>query len=601
MAPSTHSSPTTDPFAAIYKARPGELPSSLSIDSYHIKRAEHAKATDPSADLSPPSTPTQKSAQLDLKQRQNVFSPSLAGERDRGVRKRMLSNPESLLLASPSIASSSAPSMPSTSKSMAVEVDDTMIRDTQEEEGDPEENNGRFRGEPTQSDPFAAPFSTPPRRGGIFFSPPRSLDTLTAKRTRSEDLTRTIHRVRPKDETETMLSADSHLRFSSAFSRAVIRGDMCLDLDNQELHTIPDLTKLLEEQKAVVGRMQDKAKVTAMIEKLVNPGGMSGGGGARQPITRAKSAPLVSFSPHATASLFLSNNQLTSSAFAQLGRICYFQGLQNLSLRSNQLTELPSEIGNLRSLRVLNLAYNRLEFLPASILQLVDCKLFLNGNPWLKPPSSSVPPLVAASVAPNMIMAADDRQFRWFSQSRGVFYFAPPARTLVPVDDKLPSPLPSLLEACIRKMCITKDLEGEEESLIGDDDGLQHDLFRPSSPTHDSHTPRHQAPDPAALLPVQLQKILADPGAYFYRCDLCISRLALKPGALPQTRPHPRHAFQFRAIDQHAGLVPLNQSQPADPHPNTPNQKIELDHNNLIPIRWNICSLNCCHEHLINI
>ncbi|WAQ84799.1 hypothetical protein PtA15_5A372 [Puccinia triticina] len=159
-----------------------------------------------------------------------------------------------------------------------------------------------------------------------------------------------------------------------------------------------------------------------------------------------------------------------------------------------------------------------------------------------------------------MMMTADDRQFQWFSQSRGVFYLSPPARTLVPVDDKLPSPLPSLLKTCIRKMCITKDLEGEEESLIGDDDGLQHAHFsRSSSPTHDSHTPRHQAPDPAALLPVQLQKILADPGAYFYRCDLCISRLALKPGALPQTRPHPRHAFQFRAIDQHAGLVPLNE------------------------------------------
>ncbi|WAR61911.1 hypothetical protein PtB15_14B1 [Puccinia triticina] len=175
----------------------------------------------------------------------------------------------------------------------------------------------------------------------------------------------------------------------------------------------------------------------------------------------------------------------------------------NLSLRLNQITELPSEIGNLRSLRVFKLAYNRLD-----------------------------PPLVATSFIPNMMIMADDRQFQWFSQSRGVCYFAPPARTLVPVDDKLPSPLPSLLKTCIRKM--------------------------PSLPTHDSHTPRHQAPDPAALLPVQLQKILADPGAYSYCCDLCISRWALKPGALPQTQPHPRHAFQFRAINQHAGLVPLN-------------------------------------------
>ncbi|WAQ92641.1 hypothetical protein PtA15_17A123 [Puccinia triticina] len=230
-----------------------------------------------------------------------------------------------------------------------------------------------------------------------------------------------------------MLSADSHLRFLSAFLRVVNRGNMCLDLD----------------------------------------------------------------------------------AFAQLGRICYFQGLQNLSLRSNQLTKLPSEIGNLQILRVLKLAYNRLD-----------------------------PPLVATFFVPNMMMTADNRQFQWFLQSRGVFYFALPARTLVPVNNKLTSPLPSLLETCIWKMCIIKDLKGKEESLIGDNDGLQHPLLQ-------------AAPDPAALLPVQLQKILADPGAYFYCYDLCISRLALKPGALPQTRPHPRHAFQF--IDQHAGLVPLNE------------------------------------------
>ncbi|OAV98750.1 hypothetical protein PTTG_25491 [Puccinia triticina 1-1 BBBD Race 1] len=74
-----------------------------------------------------------------------------------------------------------------------------------------------------------------------------------------------------------------------------------------------------------------------------------------------------------------------SSAFLRVvnpGDMCL-----DLDLRSNQLTKLASKIGNLRSLRVLKLAYNRLEFLPASILQLVNCKLFLNGNPWLKPPS----------------------------------------------------------------------------------------------------------------------------------------------------------------------------------------------------------------------
>jgi hypothetical protein len=367
----------------------------------------------------------------------------------------------------------------------------------------------------------------------------------------------------------------------------------------QDLHTIPDLEKLVEEQKTVVGHLQDKVKVTALIEKMVNPSGTSQSGEARQSLTRVKSAPLVSFAPRSTASLFLSNNQLTSSPFGQLDRICYFQGLEILSLRSNRLTEIPEEIGKLKNLKVLNLAYNQLEFLPSSILKLTNCKLLLNGNPWLKPPlplDSSSPPKTTSG---NRTV----QQFRWLSESQGVFYFSPPAKILVPIDDSLPAPLPSLLETCIRKMCITKDLRGEDETLIGqddDDDDLDHDHLRPASSSTEFPHPSSDT----ALLPARIQKIIKHPASYFFRCDLCTTKLVLKPGALPhppsttKTSAHPRYAFQFRTLSL-LGLLPFPQPQ-SQPEPHTLDQKIELDHNNSIPIRWNTCSLNCCIEHLIN-
>ncbi|KAA1120533.1 hypothetical protein PGTUg99_012198 [Puccinia graminis f. sp. tritici] len=606
QAPSTHSNVVTDPFSAIYKARPGELPTSLSIESYHNKRVEQQEALldQQSADHSSlASKTTEKSDHSSSNRLQNVFCPSLAGERDRGVRKRMLSNPESLLPPPPMNTSGSIrPSSKLSASTVVHDPDDVNItKDTQEEVDS--KKKFQFPAETANPNAFESSFHTPPRRCGIFFSPPRSLDTLTSKRTRSENFTRSAHRLQPsEEETEATLRSESHHRFSSAFSRAIIRGDICLDLDSQDLHTIPDLEKLVEEQKTVVGHLQDKVKVMALIEKMVNPSGTSESGGVRQSLTRVKSAPSVSFAPRSTASLFLSNNQLTSSPFGQLDRICYFQGLEQLSLRSNRLTEIPEAIGKLKNLKVLNLAHNQLEFLPSSILKLTDCKLLLNGNPWLKPPL----PLDSSSPLKTTLGNRTVQQFRWLSESQGVFYFSPPARTLVPIDDSLPAPLPSLLETCIRKICISKDLSGKAETLIGqdddddDDDDLVHDHLCPPSSSTESP---HRSTELTTLLPARIQKIIKQPASYFYRCDLCTTKLVLKPGALPhppstQTSPHPRHAFQFRTLGL-LGLLPFPQPQ-SQPQSHTPDQKIELDHNNFIPIRWNICSLNCCIEHLIN-
>ncbi|KAA1093060.1 hypothetical protein PGT21_023319 [Puccinia graminis f. sp. tritici] len=514
MNPSTYSNLVIDPFSAICKAQTGELPSSLSIKSYRHKRVGQQDALECEHSQS--------------KRAQNVFCPSLAGKRDRVVRKRVLIHQESLL-PSPSIitiGSIKPSSKPSTSTN----------QDTQEEVD--RKNEYQF---------------TPPCHCGIFLSPPRSLDTLTSELIRSENFTRSTHCLQPsKEETEAMIRSESYRRFPSAFSRAIVGGAIYLDLDNQDLRTIPDLQKLVKE-----------------------------------------------FSPCPTSCLFLSNNQLTSSPFCQLKRICYFQGLGQLSLRSNQLTEIPEQIGQLKNLKLLNFAFNKLEFLPSLILKLTDCKLLLNGNPWLRPPlplDSSSPPVTTLG---NQTV----QKFKWLSESQGFFYFSPPAKTLVPIDDSLSPPLPSLLETCIRKMCITKDLSSENETLIAHDNDhdLDHNyLYPPSSSTKSPHP----STELAAVLPDQIQKIIKHPTSYFYRCNLCTTKLVLKPGVLPhptlaQTSPYSRHAFHFRTLG-FVGLAPFPQPQPQpQPQPHTPDQKIELNHNHLIPICWNICSLKCCIEHLI--
>ncbi|EFP88423.2 uncharacterized protein PGTG_14001 [Puccinia graminis f. sp. tritici CRL 75-36-700-3] len=201
MAPS-HSNLVMDPFSANYKARPGELPSSLSIKSYRHKRVGQQDALE--------------CEHAQSKRAQNVFCPSTAGKRDRVVHKRMLSNLESLLPSPPMNTSGSI--RPSSKLPASEEVDS--------------KKKFQFPAETANPNPFESSFHTPPRRCGIFFSPPRSLDTLTSKQTRSEQFTRSAHCLQPsKGETKATLRLESYNRFSSAFSRAIIRGDISLDLE----------------------------------------------------------------------------------------------------------------------------------------------------------------------------------------------------------------------------------------------------------------------------------------------------------------------------------------------------------------------------------
>ncbi|KAH9444308.1 hypothetical protein MJO29_010015 [Puccinia striiformis f. sp. tritici] len=582
---------TTDPFSAIYKAQPGQLPSSLSSDSYHNKREQ---GTDRESQSS-----------------HNLFSPSLAGERDRVVRKRMLSNPESYLLPSPSISST-----PRTKSKLS-----TSNTTRKEEEGTQTRNKPRFRSETSNPNIIQSSFYTTPPSGpsaGIFFEPPRSLDTLLTKKTRSVLNNTPLF----LQDVEDQLRDDSHRRFSFAFSRAIMKGDTTLDLNDSQIHTIPDLAELVEEQKT--GHLKDKVKAIATIERLVvgdnphQPNTINN----RQTITRARSVPIVSFSaPTHTASLYLANNQLNSTSFAGLERICYFQGLENLSLRGNKLTEIPDEFGSqLHNLKSLNLSYNLLKFLPSSILSLKNCKLILSGNPWYNNKFQQL------MIKDRSMDEEDQEQFKWISESKGVFYISSSANTtstFLPVKDNhiqpTPPPIPSLLETCIRKLCITNSnltTEEGEETIIEQDSIDQH------------HESDPEEEEQSTNLPTRIQEIISDPISYFYRCDLCKSKLTLKPNTLTISHHHdqPRYAFQFfQENDGFIGLTPFSnhqsqsQSEP-ESHSTTHNhqsvdqngqsvdhnvihQSVVVDlnpHQNLIPIRWNICSLNCCIEHLIN-
>ena len=69
---------------------------------------------------------------------------------------------------------------------------------------------------------------------------------------------------------------------------------------------------------------------------------------------------------------------------------------------SNDLTSLPLPIDQLKALQELNLAQNKLRWLPAEMLSMRLTKLTLSGNPWLSPPPPP-PPQAGASNSENAV------------------------------------------------------------------------------------------------------------------------------------------------------------------------------------------------------
>lgn len=88
--------------------------------------------------------------------------------------------------------------------------------------------------------------------------------------------------------------------------------------------------------------------------------------------------PMYIFDETNTEELNLSNNKLTGSLPSQIGNL---KKLKILDLSNNNFTGVPAEIGHINSLEVLNLSNNNLTGLPNELGELSNLKLLdLSGN-----------------------------------------------------------------------------------------------------------------------------------------------------------------------------------------------------------------------------
>lgn len=177
-------------------------------------------------------------------------------------------------------------------------------------------------------------------------------------------------------------------------------------------------------------------------------------------MSRVCSAPAVFRPSSVDLALILSNNHLSNPA--SLMPLMAVKNLQRLSLRANQLKALPTEIGQLDQLVELNLTNNRLQYLPSSVLQLEKCTILVSGNLWLEPPT----------------------------RPHGG------GRLLSKPSFAGPSPgCSTLIEACLRQICVANDEEGGEQLKK---------MVKVDVP-----------------LPSHLLDPLHTPSEHFWRCDGC--------------------------------------------------------------------------------
>ena len=92
--------------------------------------------------------------------------------------------------------------------------------------------------------------------------------------------------------------------------------------------------------------------------------------------------PMSAFSDTKTEELNLSNNALTGALPSQVGAL---QNLKVLNLSNNNFTGVPAEIGQLSKLEVLDLSDNKLTGLPNELGNLLNLKLLdVSGNQYSK-------------------------------------------------------------------------------------------------------------------------------------------------------------------------------------------------------------------------
>lgn len=171
-----------------------------------------------------------------------------------------------------------------------------------------------------------------------------------------------------------------------------------------------------------------------------------------------------------------------------------------LSVRSNELTELPAAINRLRRLTELNASNNALRSLPYEMLDLFSCSsrikiLHLHPNPFYEPTTSddSTPPLLPVEVVSDErtwgSKTCDNpehdhpRHSEWrrrfkcrskvkFFDSHGSLVKGPAASPARPASN-----VPSLLELCVKTWANTPNMPNLDEYLNGDyPEKLQHVL-----------------------------------------------------------------------------------------------------------------------------
>ncbi|KAG6824786.1 hypothetical protein H0H92_005826 [Tricholoma furcatifolium] len=109
--------------------------------------------------------------------------------------------------------------------------------------------------------------------------------------------------------------------------------------------------------------------------------------------------------------LFLQGNQISVIPLSLL-RSGELGNLTVLSLRNNNLTRIPPEIANLKGLKELSIGQNRIQYLPAEILQLTLNSLTVFPNPFHEPPPSSDPKYLGSSTISrrNLFSTIQDRR-----------------------------------------------------------------------------------------------------------------------------------------------------------------------------------------------
>ncbi|KAJ4472221.1 hypothetical protein J3R30DRAFT_3523946 [Lentinula aciculospora] len=140
--------------------------------------------------------------------------------------------------------------------------------------------------------------------------------------------------------------------------------------------------------------------------------------------------------PREHMTLLLADNCLSHLPF----RLFHLSRLTVLSLRANNLTVLPPEICLLTSLKELNVANNKLNYVPAEMMQMKLSRLSVQPNPFLPVPPSETPFRRTLS------------RSRTASKSHSSLAMPKPVS---PIKTLFPHGVPSLFELCLRASTTT--------------------------------------------------------------------------------------------------------------------------------------------------